>query len=75
MIKILSENKRIIDITGRCDQHFRDIIAMETTIKIRHNLLAINHDLETQTAQFYKVHVLNITGYGRMHLEHNLITI
>lgn len=47
---------------------------METTIKIRHNLLAINHDLETQTAQFYKVHVLNITGYGRMHLEHNLIT-
>lgn len=72
MIKILSENKRIIDITGRCDQHFRDIIAMETTIKIRHNLLAINHDLETQTV--YKVHVLNITGYGRMHLELNLIT-
>lgn len=69
MIKILSENKRIIDITGRCDQYFR-----ETTIKIRHNFLAINHDLETQTAQFYKVHVLNITGYGRMHLEYNLIT-
>lgn len=72
MIKILSENKRIIDITGRCDQYFRDIIAVETTIKIRHNLLAINHDLETQTV--YKVHVLNITGYGRMHLELNLIT-
>lgn len=32
---------------------------METTIKIRHNLLAINHDFETQTAQFYKVHVIS----------------
>lgn len=54
MIKVLPENKLIIDI---------DVISISEiycngnyTVKIRHTLLAINHNWDTQTAQFYKVY-------------------